>query len=101
MPTPYTPPIATMMFTLEHLAGFRPAPDGLDLPTLNAVFDEAGKLAADVLAPLNWPGDRAGATWTDGVVTTAPGFPAAYAAYRDGGWNAVPFDPTFGGQGLP
>jgi 3-(methylthio)propanoyl-CoA dehydrogenase len=102
MPT-YTPPIATMMFTLRHLVNYENSASGaaLDLATLEAVLEEAGKLAADVLAPLNWTGDRAGSVWKDGVVTTAPGWRDAYQAYCAGGWNAVPFSPDFGGQGLP
>ncbi|HEY8189981.1 MAG TPA: acyl-CoA dehydrogenase, partial [Micavibrio sp.] len=63
--------------------------------------EEAGKLARDVLAPLNQTGDRNGNTLKDGVVATAPGFKDAYRQYRDGGWNAVPFPPGHGGQGLP
>ncbi len=101
---PYTPPIDDMMFTLRHMVGYENAPSAqkLDLDTLAAVLDEAGKLASGVLAPLNHTGDKHGATWTTGgVVTTAPGFRDAYAAYRDGGWNAVPFPENFGGQGLP
>ncbi len=101
---PYTPPIADMMFTLRHVVGYVDAPSAqkLDLETLNAVLDEAGKLASGVLAPINHSGDKDGAIWaTGGVVTTAPGFRDAYVAYRDGGWNAVPFPEQFGGQGLP
>lgn len=101
--TDYTPPIDDMMFTLTHLVGYNQSPGAaaVDIEMAEAILREAGKLAANVLAPLNAPGDRAGAKWDDGVVTTAPGWRDAYAAYRDGGWNAVPFDPVFGGQGLP
>jgi alkylation response protein AidB-like acyl-CoA dehydrogenase len=103
MPTPYTPPIDDMMFTLDQVVGYSSAPSAqkLDIDTLRAVLDEAGKLAADVLAPINWDGDQHGAKWAAGNVTTAPGWRDAYAAYRDGGWNAVPFPEEFGGQGLP
>lgn len=101
---PYTPPIDDMMFTLRHVVRYDHAPSAqkLDLETLAAVLDEAGKLASGILAPINYTGDKHGATWAaGGVVTTAPGFRDAYAAYRDGGWNAVPFPEQFGGQGLP
>ena len=54
-----------------------------------------------MLAPLNAPGDKQGAVLKDAAVTTAPGWKDAYEAYRHGGWNAVPFDPQYGGQGLP
>ncbi len=95
----FTPPVSDMMFLLARVLGFSHAE--MDEETSTAVLEEAAKLARDVLAPLNWEGDQHGATLKDGVVTTAPGFKEAYAQYRDGGWNAVPFSPDFGGQGLP
>lgn len=97
----YTPPTQDMQFTLEDVLGF--THEELDSETITAILDEASKLARDELAPLNATGDQHGAridTQT-GDVTTAPGFKDAYANYRDGGWNAVPFDPDYGGQGLP
>jgi alkylation response protein AidB-like acyl-CoA dehydrogenase len=100
---PYTPPIDDMIATLDHAAGYGRAPSAekLDLETLRAVLDQAGALASDVLAPINKTGDQHGATLKDGVVTTAPGWTQAYRAYREGGWNAVPFPADYGGQGLP
>ncbi|MBT5667116.1 MAG: acyl-CoA dehydrogenase, partial [Rhodospirillaceae bacterium] len=62
---------------------------------------EAGKLAGDLLAPVNASGDKQGAVLENGVVRTADGFKQAYAAYVEGGWNSLAFDPEFGGQGLP
>ena len=53
------------------------------------------------MAPLNKSGDEQGATLNEGAVKTADGFKDAYKAYCDGGWNAVPFDAEYGGQGLP
>ena len=38
-----------------------------------AVLAEAGKFANDILSPLNAIGDRDGARFKDGAVTTAPG----------------------------
>ncbi|HRQ61630.1 MAG TPA: acyl-CoA dehydrogenase family protein, partial [Alphaproteobacteria bacterium] len=96
----YTPPLRDMHFTLTHVLGFQSAT--VDEATMEAIFDEAGKLAAEVLAPLDIIGDEHGATLASGgVVTTAPGFKEAYKQYKDAGWNAVPFDPQYGGQGLP
>jgi 3-(methylthio)propanoyl-CoA dehydrogenase len=99
----YTPPLDDMIFTLTHLVGYGASPGAqiVDVPMAETILGEAGKLASEVLAPLSWAGDRAGCKWDNGVVKTAPGWREAYAAYRDGGWNAVPFDPEFGGQGLP
>lgn len=95
----YTPPIDDMQFLLHDLLAFGHA--DLDPETTEAILGEAAKLASEVLAPLNWTGDQEGNILKDGVVTTAPGFKEAYKQYCEGGWNAVPFDPEFGGQGLP
>lgn len=95
----YNPPVQNMLFCLHSVLGF--THDELDYETCEAILDEAAKLAKDVLAPINHTGDVQGATLKDGKVKTADGFKDAYNAYRDGGWNAVPFDPEYGGQGLP
>jgi alkylation response protein AidB-like acyl-CoA dehydrogenase len=102
----YTPPVQDMLFVMEQVTGLEHLPEHPDLGKLDAemvasVLEPAAKLASEVLAPLNRVGDQKGATWNDGTVTTAPGWIDAYRAYRDGGWNAVPFSPDHGGQGLP
>jgi alkylation response protein AidB-like acyl-CoA dehydrogenase len=91
-----------MKFLLEHVTPLTKIgrPD-LDAGMVDAILEEAGKLAEGVLAPLNATGDQVGAQWNNGEVATAPGFKDAYTQYCQGGWNAVPFDPEFGGQGLP
>ncbi len=95
----YTPPITDMKFLLSDVLGF--THEDIDTEMIEAILGEAGKLAAGVLAPINVAGDEHGAILKNGHVKTAPGFQEAYAEYRDGGWNAVPFDPEYGGQGLP
>jgi len=103
----YIPPIDDQKFILNHVIGLDslrelPAQDELDGDLVDAVLEEAGKLSRDVLAPLNHTGDQDGASRNeDGSVTTAKGWIDAYNAYRDGGWNAVPFEETYGGQNLP
>src|SRR6056297_2482631 len=66
-----------------------------------AVVEEAGKLASEVLMPLNAVGDRQGCTLENGVVRTPDGFKDAFDQIRDGGWTALDCDPDYGGQGLP
>jgi alkylation response protein AidB-like acyl-CoA dehydrogenase len=95
----YNPPLKDMQFLLFDVLGFT-HPE-IDRDTASAILEEASKLASDVLAPLNMIGDQQGARLEKGQVYTAKGFKEAYAAYREGGWNAVPFDPQYGGQGLP
>jgi acyl-CoA dehydrogenase len=74
---------------------------GLDEETIRAVLEEAGTFATEVLAPLNWSGDRVGSKLTDGAVTTPPGFADAYRQFAAAGWNALPCPVIYGGQELP
>jgi 3-(methylthio)propanoyl-CoA dehydrogenase len=103
---PYNAPLQDMRFAMDAL-GLLPAlsalPDYADATAelRDAMLEEAGKLAAEKLAPLNYSGDKQGAVLENGVVRTADGFKEAYKTFVEGGWNSVPFDPEFGGQGLP
>ena len=104
--TAYAAPLADMRFVINELAdldGVTRLPGCADAtPDLvDAVLEEAGKLAAEVLAPLNHPGDVQGCVLENGVVRTPDGFKEAYARFVEGGWNGVPFDSDYGGQNLP
>jgi acyl-CoA dehydrogenase len=99
-------PLADMDFALKYGAALLPALEqgffgDLTMDDVDAVLAEAGRMAAEVIAPLNRVGDRAGATFKDGVVTTAPGWKEAYDAWRKGGWNGLASPAEWGGQGLP
>jgi acyl-CoA dehydrogenase len=102
----YRAPVADIAFALKNAAGFGPAlAEGLygDLSedVVDAVLEEAGKFAGDILAPLNAPGDRHGALFEDGAVTTAPGWKDAYRAWAQAGWNGLAAPAQWGGQELP
>jgi acyl-CoA dehydrogenase len=102
----YRAPVADISFTLNNGADFaRALADGLygDLSSdvVEAVLTEAGKFATDVLAPLNTVGDREGARFKDGAVTTAAGWKEAYHAWAQAGWNALAAPAQWGGQDLP
>lgn len=104
--TDYAPPIDDMRFAAMKLAGFDeiaglPGGEDLSEELLASIFEEAGKFAGGVLAPLNRVGDIQGSKLVNGAVKTPDGWRDAYKQFVDGGWNAVPFDPEFGGQGLP
>ena len=102
----YAAPIQDMRFLLEAVVGLEevralPGYGEATPDLLEAVLEEAGKLASQVLAPLNQPGDRQGSRIENGVVRTPEGWAAAYAKFVQGGWPSVPFDSEHGGQGLP
>jgi alkylation response protein AidB-like acyl-CoA dehydrogenase len=105
----YTPPLRDMQFVLHELldvtAEYRrmPAHADIDAETINAVLQEGGKFAAEVLAPLNAPGDAAGCRYDreTHAVSTPAGFKEAYAKYVEGGWPSLSADKAYGGQGLP
>jgi alkylation response protein AidB-like acyl-CoA dehydrogenase len=105
----YTPPIRDLQFVLHELLEAVPtlqqipAYSDLDVDTVNAVLEEGGKFAAEVLQPLNIPGDQEGCTLDKATheVRTPKGFKEAYAQYVAGGWPALSTDPAYGGQGLP
>src|SRR3546814_4542219 len=65
------------------------------------VLEEAGRLCAERLHPLNWPGDEQGSTLVNGAVQTPDGFAEAYREFVAAGWPAMSAKPEYGGQGLP
>jgi alkylation response protein AidB-like acyl-CoA dehydrogenase len=104
MPT-YTAPVQDMQFLLHDMLKISeadiPGYADLDRSFTEAVFDEAAKVAQDVLAPLNAVGDREGCVLENGVVRTPTGFKQAFDTLRQGGWMALDAAPEYGGQGLP
>jgi len=105
----YNPPLRDMQFVLHELLDAVPqlkeipAHADLDAETVDAVLEQGGKFAAEVLLPLNQVGDREGCKLDTSTneVRTPKGFRQAYAQYVEGGWPALSTDPAFGGQGLP
>ena len=101
----YNAPTKDMQFILHNvlkvseqdITGY----DELDRDFTAAVLEEAGKVATEVLLPLNVVGDTEGCTMENGVVRTPTGFDAAFKAMKEGGWTAMDCDPEYGGQGLP
>ncbi|MFG6455364.1 acyl-CoA dehydrogenase [Roseateles sp. BYS96W] len=103
----YQAPVKDMLFNLQHLAGLEhltsqvPAFADFGLDTAAAVLEECAKLSQDVIAPLNFEGDKNPSFWKDGAVTTTPGFKDAFRAYAEGGWQGLQHPADFGGQGAP
>ena len=102
----YVAPVKDMLFNLKHLArideiaripGFEDA--GFD--TAQAVLEEAARFNQEVVAPLNFEGDKNPSSWKDQQVTTTPGFKQAFKQFGEGGWQGLQHPADFGGQGLP
>jgi alkylation response protein AidB-like acyl-CoA dehydrogenase len=102
----YTAPLKDMLFNIEHLARIDqiaqiPGFEDAGLETAQAVLEECGKLNRDVIAPLNWEGDKNPSFHNGSGVTTTPGFKEAYKQFTEGGWQSLQHPADFGGQGLP
>src|SRR5471030_655653 len=102
----YTPPLTDMRFVLHEMIGLERITaltgcEQVGRELVDAILDEAGKFARDVLAPLNRIGDTQGSKLVDGAVSTPSGFRDAYQQFIAGGWSALTGDPNHGGQGLP
>ena len=102
----YTAPVKDMLFNMQHLAGLEeiakiPGFEDAGMETAQAVLEECARFNQDVLAPLNWEGDKHPSFWKDGVVTTTTGFKQAYQQYAEGGWQGLQHPTDMGGQGLP
>ena len=102
----YVAPLKDMQFVLKHVVGMDQVNklegwEELTDDVVDAILEEAGKFAGEVLSPLNVVGDKTGAKWKDGAVTTPPGFKDAYHQYVNAGWGNILGPTKFGGQGLP
>ena len=101
----FSAPVKDLQFVLHDVLKVStstiPGYSDLDAGFTAAVLEEAGKVATEVLAPLNAVGDREGCVLENGVVRTPAGFDAAFKAMKEGGWTALDADPAYGGQGLP
>ncbi len=105
----YVPPLRDMHFVLHELLNVAdefkrlPRHAEIDVDTINAVLEEGGKFAAEVIFPLNISGDGDGCMLDPATreVRTPKGFKQAYQQYVEGGWPALSCDPDYGGQGLP
>jgi len=105
----YTPPLRDMQFVMHEVFKvtdeFKAMPQHaeVDVDTINAVIEEAGKFASEVIFPLNISGDTEGCTLDQATheVKTPTGFKEAYDKFVEGGWAALSCDTAYGGQGLP
>ena len=106
MNIPYNAPIEDMLFALASSADLNqlqalPAYEECSDDLVSAVLTEAGKVASELLAPINHSGDETGSVLENEKVTTPAGWKDAYQAFQSGGWMGLGFDAEHGGQGMP
>ena len=102
----YSAPVKDMLFVMKELAGLEavaqlPGFEDAGLDTAAAVLEECARFNQDVVAPLNWEGDKNPSFLKDGKVTTTPGFKQAFKQFAQGGWQGLQHPAAVGGQGLP
>ena len=102
----YSAPVKDMLFVMRELAGLAevqklPGCEDATDETVAAVLDENARFMSEVVAPLNWTGDIKPSSWSDGRVTTTPGFKEAFRQFVEAGWQGLQHPQEYGGQGLP
>ncbi len=102
----YRAPVKDMLFCMKELAGLddvaaMPGFEDAGMETAEAVLEGCAKFNQDVVAPLNRDGDINPSTWSDGHVSTTPGFKDAFEQFGAAGWQGLQHPSEFGGMGLP
>ncbi|UWQ26166.1 acyl-CoA dehydrogenase C-terminal domain-containing protein [Leisingera aquaemixtae] len=101
----YTAPAKDAQFILHDVlkvsAQDIPGYSELEPEFTGAVLEEAGKIASEVLHPLNVVGDQEGCRLENGVVYTPKGFKDAFEQVKEGGWPGIDMPEEFGGQNMP
>ncbi len=102
----YHPPIDDILFLLHDVIGTgeilaQREFSYVDRESLDSVVIQAGRIAAEVIAPVNAAADRIGARFENGVVRLPPGFIEAYDGFRAGGWPGLALPEAYGGLAMP
>ncbi|MBT3916268.1 MAG: acyl-CoA dehydrogenase [Rhodospirillaceae bacterium] len=104
--TDFQAPVRDMRFALSYIADIEniatfPGYEDATPDIIEAIIEESGKFAEQVLAPLNHSGDQQGCRLENGRVHTPDGFKEAFQQMSESGWHGISLPQEFGGQGLP
>ena len=104
--TDYVVPLKDILFNVHQTAGLERVLQlqefsDFDDDVIDQVISEAGKFAADVLSPLNVPGDQIGSKHVDNGVVAPPGFGDAYNQFVENGWQSLDVSADYDGMGMP
>lgn len=102
----YKAPLKEMQFVIEELAELSalaklPGYEAASNDLVEAILEQAGKFAEEVIAPLNKSGDEHGTFIENGKVVSPPGFADAFKQFSDNGWLSIKQSTEFDGQGMP
>lgn len=101
----YVPPIDDYRFLMTQVLDFDRAMADIGMEVdgdlAATILEEAGRMCAQRLQPLNRTGDEEGSRLIDGAVQLPQGFADAYREFAEAGWASLSSDPEHGGQGLP
>ncbi|WP_372573248.1 acyl-CoA dehydrogenase C-terminal domain-containing protein [Ruegeria jejuensis] len=101
----YNAPTKDAQFVLHDVLNVStsdiPGYNELEADFTGAVLEEAGKIASNVLHPLNVVGDKEGCRLENGIVYTPKGFKGAFEQMKEGGWTGLDMPEEYGGQNMP
>ena len=103
---PYNAPVEQIEFILNEVVGL-PEVSRTDIfaeataETVKSILTEAGRIATEIIAPVNRAGDLTPARLENGALRSSPGFAEAFTALAEGGWIGLAANPEYGGMGLP
>ncbi len=104
--TNYTAPLDEIRFVFAEIAPLADltgleAFSHVDPDVVDGLLEEAGRFAAEVVAPTNRDGDLEGARVVDDRVEVPASFHEAYKHFVASGWGAVQHPEDVGGGGFP
>ena len=102
----YKVPLDDIFFNLKEMGLLEqvlalPGYEEISEDIVDAVLHENAKFVQEVVAPANNEGDRQGAKWDNGQVSTPAAFSRVFKAFGEGGWQGLQHSPELGGQGFP